>query len=143
MYKRALYLPKLLKLKSFFLFGPRSTGKSTLIREQLPQAMVYDLLDYEIYNKLLKHPKTIEEEVEALDSRPEVIVIDEVQKLPHLLDEVHRLIEQKNYKFLLTGSSARKLKHGGANLLAGRAWQSNLFSLTSKEITDFDGMLLE
>ena len=56
MYKRALYLPKLLKLKSFFLFGPRSTGKSTLIREQLPQAMVYDLLDYEIYNKLLKHP---------------------------------------------------------------------------------------
>ena len=138
MYKRAINLPKLLKLKSFFLFGPRSTGKSTLIREHLPQAMVYDLLDYEIYNKLLKHPKTIEEEVEALDSRPEVIVIDEVQKLPHLLDEVHRLIEQKNYKFLLTGSSARKLKHGGANLLAGRAWQSNLFSLTSKEITDFD-----
>lgn len=121
-------------MKSFFLFGPRSTGKTTLIREQLSSAKVYNLLSNKTYQKLLKNPELIEQEY----SNEEVIVIDEVQKLPEILDEVHRLIEEKKIKFLLTASSARKLKHGGSNLLAGRAWSASLFPLTSHEITDFD-----
>ena len=134
MYPRTLQLTELLKHKSFFLFGPRSTGKSTLIREQLKNAKVYDLLRPTTYQKLLKHPEVIEQEYSA----EEFIVIDEIQKLPELLDEVHRLIEEKNITFLLTGSSARKLKHKGVNLLAGRAWSTYLHPLTYKEIDDFD-----
>lgn len=121
-------------MKSFFLFGPRSTGKTTLIREQLSSAKVYNLLSNKTYQKLLKNPEIIEQEY----SNEEIIVIDEVQKLPEILDEVHRLIEEKNITFLLTGSSARKLNHGGSNLLAGRAWSASLFPLTSSEITDFN-----
>lgn len=132
---RFLQLDRLLAKKSFFLFGPRATGKTTLIRRQLPQARVYDLLDSQTFSRLLKNPKLIEEENK---SHPTLIVIDEIQKLPSLLDEVHRLIEKENWKFLLTGSSARKLKRGAANLLAGRAWVSNLFSLTFHEIENFD-----
>jgi len=134
MYARTLNLNKLLDKKSFFLFGPRSTGKSTLIRNQLKNAKVYDLLKAKTYKDLLKNPELIEQEYSGED----VIVIDEVQKLPSILDEVHRLIEEKKFKFLLTGSSARKLKHGGANLLAGRAWSASLFPLTSSEIDDFN-----
>lgn len=118
-----------------FLFGPRATGKSTLIRDQLPGARIYDLLDAETFRRLLQRPKIIEEE----SSDPaQVIVIDEIQKLPGLLDEVHRLIEKRKLKFLMTGSSAKKLRRGGANLLAGRAWESRLFPLVSAEIADFD-----
>jgi predicted AAA+ superfamily ATPase len=116
------------------LFGPRSTGKTTLIREQIKGAKIYDLLKNTTYTKLLKNPELIEQEY----SGEQVIVIDEIQKLPSLLDEVHRLIEEKKIVFLLTGSSARKLKHGGANLLAGRAWSASLFPLLSREIDDFD-----
>ena len=134
MYKRALDLNKLLSKKSFFLFGPRSTGKTTLIKEQLKNVKIYDLLKAKTYKDLLKNPELIEQEY----LRENIIVIDEVQKLPSILDEVHRLIEEKQIKFLLTGSSARKLKHGGANLLAGRAWSASLFPLTSFEIDDFD-----
>lgn len=134
-YPRTVDLTKLLKRKSFFLFGPRSTGKTTLIELQLKNITLYDLLDSEIYLKLLKRPKIIEEE--ALDP-DKIIVIDEIQKIPSLLDEVHRLIQKKGLTFLLTGSSARKLRHGGANLLAGRAWEAHLFSLTSNEIINFD-----
>ncbi len=135
MYKRSLNISNLLEKKSFFLFGARSTGKSTLISQQLPLAKTYDLLDAEIFNRLLKRPKILEEE---LTDSNQVVVIDEIQKLPSLLDEVHRLIEKRGVKFLLTGSSARKLKRGGANLLAGRAWVASLFPLTSREIHDFD-----
>lgn len=135
MYKRSLDLDKLLKLKSFFLFGPRSTGKTTLIHQTLPQAKVYDLLDNEVYTRLLRYPKTLAEEN---PNSEQVIVIDEVQKLPLILDEVQRLITKQNARFLLTGSSARKLKRGSANLLAGRAWEAQLFPLTSQEIPDFD-----
>lgn len=132
---RALNLDNLLKKKSFFLFGPRSTGKTTLIRHQLPEARIYDLLDARLYLRLIKNPGLIEEENKSVS---QIIVIDEIQKMPTLLDEVHRLISHHDWKFLLTGSSARKLRHGAANLLAGRAWQANLFSLTSHEIPDFD-----
>ena len=135
MYQRLIDLPSLLKKKSFFLFGPRATGKTTLIEYQLKSRTIYDLLDADIYRKLLRRPKLIEEE--ALDPN-KVIVIDEIQKLPSILDEVQRLIHKKNLVFLLTGSSAKKLKRGAANLLAGRAWEANLFPLTFSEIPDFD-----
>lgn len=135
MYERLLRLDRLLEKKSFFLFGARATGKSTLIAQQLPGARVYDLLDAEEYTRLLKRPKILEEE--ATDPQ-RLVVIDEIQKLPSLLDEVHRLIEKKKMKFLLTGSSARSLKRGGANLLAGRAWVASLFPLTWREIPNFD-----
>ncbi len=133
MYKRILDLTSLLKKKSFFLFGPRGTGKTTLIQHSLPDATVIDLLEIKTYREYLKNPSIISEQ----KLKP-IVVIDEVQKLPEILDEVHRLIESEKLMFLLTGSSARKLKRGGANLLAGRAWWAELFPLTSTEIPDFD-----
>ena len=135
-YKRTLNLKNLLNKKSFFLFGPRSTGKTTLIQQSLKKAKMYNLLDSDIYTRLLKNPKLLEEE-NAL-TKNQIIVIDEIQKLPSILDEVHRLIQKKNYRFLLTGSSARKLKKGQSNLLAGRAWQAQLFPLCWAEIPQFD-----
>ena len=126
MYDRELNLTKLLERKSFFLFGPRSTGKTTLIKQQLPNSKVFDLLKSETYLRLVKNPSLLEE---SIQDNNQYIVIDEIQKLPALLDEVHRLIEAKGIRFLLTGSSARKLKHGGANLLAGRAWLANLLEM--------------
>lgn len=135
MYDRFLNISNLLKKKSFFLFGPRSTGKTTLIHQQLPEAKIFDLLDNDVYRSLLKRPKIIEEEC---NDPNQIIVIDEVQKLPLILDEVHRLIHKKKLRFLLTGSSARKLKRGSANLLAGRVWRAGLHPLIYKEIPDFD-----
>ena len=133
-YKRKLNLRQLLKKKSFFLFGPRATGKTTLIHHNLSKAKVYDLLDSETYRRLLKRPKILEEENSSVEK---VIVIDEIQKQPALLDEVHRLIQKKGYRFLLTGSSSRKMKRQPVNLLAGRAWQANLFPLSWSEIPQF------
>lgn len=135
MFERILRLPELLKKKSFFLFGPRGTGKTTLIRHTLSEATVIDLLDTRVYRDYLKNPSLISEQ----ELKP-IVVIDEVQKLPELLNEVHRLIESEKKTFLLTGSSARKIKRGGANLLAGRAWWAELFPLTSREIPQFDLM---
>ena len=135
-YKRSLNLKQLLEKKSFFLFGPRATGKTTLIHQTLKdKAKVYDLLDSEIYRKLLKNPKILEEENKT---NKKIIVIDEIQKQPELLDEVHRLIQKKEWRFLLTGSSARKLKRNPVNLLAGRAWQASLFPLSWIEIPKFN-----
>jgi len=134
MYSRRLDLPQLLKKKSFFLFGPRSTGKSTLIRAQLPQAKVYDLLDARVFARLSRRPTLLEEE----SSAQTLVAIDEIQRAPHLLNEVHRLIARDQRRFLLTGSSARKLKRGATNLLAGRAWEARLTALTHDEIHDFD-----
>jgi predicted AAA+ superfamily ATPase len=133
MYKRALDIKSALKEKSHFLLGPRATGKSSLVHEQLKNAQVFDLLDSDIYDRFLRRPKSLSEEIEN-----DLVVIDEIQKLPRLLDEVHRLIETKKIKFILTGSSARKLKNGGANLLAGRARSLQMHPLAMKEITDFD-----
>lgn len=133
MYNRVLYLPELLDKKSFFLFGPRGTGKTTLIRHTLPEVTVINLLEIRTFREYLKNPSLIREQ-----KLTPIVVIDEVQKLPEILDEVHNLIETKKLTFLLTGSSARKLKRGGANLLAGRAWWAELFPLTFNEIPDFD-----
>jgi len=131
-------LEALLKRKSYFLLGPRGTGKSFLVREQLKErALVIDLLRSEFYLRLSSVPSQLEEIIDAAD-RPSIVVIDEVQKIPILLDEVHRLTEERGIRFLLTGSSARRLKRGQANLLGGRAGRAELFPLAWKELDKFD-----
>ena len=136
---RKLNLPKLLEKKSFFLFGPRSTGKSTLIREQLAgRAHLVDLLDGQTFLRLSTDPSLLEDIAAKPIREGKVIAIDEIQKIPALLDQVHRMIEKDHAKFLLTGSSARKLRAGAANLLAGRAWEAQLMPLTFDEIKKFD-----
>jgi len=117
--------------KSHFLFGPRQTGKTFLIRRLLPEVRRYDLLDSSIYLALSQRPARLAEE---LSPREKVVVIDEVQRLPILLNEVHRLIEERGIRFLLTGSSARKLRRGGVNLLGGRARTRYLHPLTYREL---------
>jgi predicted AAA+ superfamily ATPase len=120
-----------LEKKSHFLFGPRQTGKTFLIRHRLPDARVYDLLDSSVYLALSQRPGRLAEE---LSPRDRLVVIDEVQRLPELLHEVQRLIETRGTRFLLTGSSARRLHRGGVNLLGGRARTRRLHPLTSREL---------
>ncbi|MBI3261607.1 MAG: ATP-binding protein [Acidobacteria bacterium] len=128
---RLLNLSDLLARKSHFLFGPRQTGKSTLVLRQLAGARVYDLLDSTTYLALSRSPERIAQELAPGDR---VVVIDEIQRLPTLLHEVHRLIEQRGVRFLLTGSSARTLRRGGVNLLGGRARTKYLHPLTYREL---------
>jgi predicted AAA+ superfamily ATPase len=138
-FHRILNLLELLEKKSFFLFGPRSTGKTFLIHQQLKdQVIILDLLRAELFLRLSENPSELETLVSGQEAKGKIIVIDEVQKVPALLDEIHRLIEEKQLRFLLTGSSARKLKRGGANMLAGRAWIAHLFPLSWSEIPQFD-----
>jgi len=133
MIKRALNLHDLLTKKSYFLFGPRQTGKTWLIRETLQDCKVYNLLDSGIFLKLSQSPARIRQELRPEDR---IIIIDEVQKLPQLLDEVQLLMEEKGIRFLLTGSSARKLRRGGINLLGGRARVRYLHPLVYNELGD-------
>ena len=128
--KRKLDIASVLKNKSCFLFGPRQCGKTWLTHETLPEAHVFDLLSAETFTKLSRHPSLLGEV--AFDNRP--VVIDEIQKLPILLDEVHRLIEERGLRFLLTGSSARKLRSGGVNLLGGRARMRHLSPFSASEL---------
>ena len=118
--------------KSFFLFGPRGTGKTTWVKSVLPGALMVDLLESEIFNDLLPNPQRLENLIPA--DFKDWVVIDEIQKIPELLNEVHRLIEKYKYKFVLTGSSARKLRRKGPNLLAGRALTRYMHPLTVKEL---------
>ena len=129
---RKLDIASVVAKKSCFLFGPRQCGKSSLVRKTLPDAHILDLLSGDTYTRLSRNPGYIEEI--CRDSRP--IVIDEIQKLPILLDEVHRLIETKGMKFLLTGSSARKLRKSGVNLLGGRARVRHLHPFSAAELGD-------
>ena len=129
--ERVLDLPALIQRKSHFLFGPRQTGKSFLIRQTLPGVRLYDLLDHATYLALSQRPGRIAEELTAADR---MVVIDEIQRLPELLNEVHRLIENRGTTFLLTGSSARKLRRGGVNLLGGRARTKYFHPLISREL---------
>jgi len=129
--ERVLNLPFLLQKKSHFLFGPRQTGKTFLIRHSLKGVRSYDLLDTSVYLALSQNPGRIAQE---LDSRDEIVVVDEIQRLPVLLNEVHRLIEERGIRFLLTGSSARKLRRGGVNLLGGRARTKYMHPLTYREL---------
>jgi uncharacterized protein len=127
--------------RSIFLFGPRQTGKTFLLRKTFPDAPTYNLLLVDEFLRLSGHPSLVREELLAKkDSISGPIIIDEIQKLPLLLDEVHNLIEAHGFRFILTGSSSRKLKRGGVNLLGGRAWIRRLFPLVSCEIPDFDLM---
>ncbi len=125
------------KFKSYFLFGPRQTGKSTFVKSLLTDKDLYiDLLPQRNFLNYAKNPGSVREEILAHLKRHNdpLCVIDEIQKIPPLLDEVHELIESKRVRFILTGSSARKLKRGGANLLAGRAYTYRLFPLTFTEL---------
>lgn len=132
MFKRLI--DDLLKLKSsFFLFGARGTGKTFWLREKLSKESIsIDLLESDNYIKLQNRPQHLEEIIPG--NYKGWIIIDEIQKIPELLNEVHRLIEFKKYKFILTGSSARNLRKKGVNLLGGRALNYKLYPLTAKEL---------
>ena len=139
LYARKLHID-LPQGQSAFLWGPRKTGKSTLLRRQLPHSARFDLLDTRLMLEFTRAPWTLSERLHALDRATMTypIVIDEVQKVPAILDEVHRLIESEGLSFVLCGSSARKLKRGRANLLGGRAWRFELHPLSWSEIPEFD-----
>jgi len=130
---RQLDISALLAKRSFFLLGPRQTGKTSLIHHALPDTLFYDLLDSANYLALSHNPGRLAEEVGSSIKR---VVIDEIQRLPSLLNEVQRLIETRDVNFLLTGSSARKLRRGGINLLGGRAHVKYLHPLTYRELGD-------
>lgn len=119
--------------RSFFLFGPRATGKSSWLAGALPGARRLDLLDTRLALQLARDPHALDQHVTDLDARSWV-VLDEIQKVPELLDEVHRLMESRRLRFALCGSSARKLKRGGANLLGGRAVLRHLEGFTATEL---------
>ncbi|HEX5035674.1 MAG TPA: DUF4143 domain-containing protein [bacterium] len=121
------------------MWGPRKTGKTTLLKQAFPQTVFYDLLETDTNLRLSKEPFRLREELSALPPshfRRGPVIIDEIQKIPTLLDEVHWLIENKKLSFVLCGSSARKLKRAHANMLGGRAWRFELFPLTWKELGD-------
>lgn len=123
--------------RSFFLFGPRGTGKTAWLHRQLPNALTFDLLHADVFHRLAAAPQRLREAIP--EDHTDWVVIDEVQRLPALLDEVHALIERRRLRFALTGSSARKLRRGGANLLAGRARTLHMHPLTALELgRDFD-----
>lgn len=134
MYTRSILPSK----RSYFLLGPRGTGKTTWLRDTYSQAIWYDLLKPSEYLRLSRQPEVFRQEIEALPKNS-TIVVDEVQKLPLLLDDVQYFLAQtrKGHHFILTGSSARKLKRQGNNLLAGRASHRMLFPLILDEYQDF------
>ena len=135
--KRNLDILPILKNKSMFLFGPRQTGKSSFIKHQLlgdDISLFWTLLDGRLRMKILADPGILRQEVELKNLRDCIIIIDEIQKCPELLDEIHFLIEERNIRFLLTGSSARKLKNTGVNLLGGRATERHFHPFNFAEI---------
>lgn len=142
MFKRSIRLP-VPGTETFFLWGPRQSGKTTLLRGAYPEAFWIDLLKAEEYRRYLQNPERLREELaEREDVRQ--VVIDEVQKVPQVLDEVHWLLENAEVHFALCGSSARKVKRGAANLLGGRAVRRELHGLTAREIgaeLDLDRLL--
>jgi len=138
-------LPRLLNIKlpeeqSAFLWGPRKTGKTTYLSAAFSESLMYDLLKTDIFLEFVKRPFLLREQLLAVSPKQlkAPVIIDEVQKVPQLLDEVHWLIENKGLRFILCGSSARKLKRGKANLLGGRAWRYEMHPLVSSEVADLD-----
>ncbi len=129
MYSRLIVPPK---DKSFFLFGPRGTGKTTWVRSKFARGVYLDLLEAEIFNDLMANPQRLGNFIPK--NFDDWVIIDEVQRIPELLNEVHRLIEKNRHKFILTGSSARKIRRKGVNLLAGRALGYHLYPLTVAEL---------
>lgn len=135
-------LQRLLDLKeidndSLFLWGPRQTGKSTLLKQLFPEVPYYDLLKSDVFTRYKFKPSLFREECMMLEEGS-LVIIDEIQKIPALLDEVHWLMSNHGLRFIMCGSSARKLKRSGANLLGGRAIRKVLHPLVSAEIPDFD-----
>ena len=122
--------------RSAFLWGPRKTGKTTLMRQQFPDAFWIDLLDYDQFLFLSQRPSRLRQALEAQTSR--TVVIDEIQKIPRLMDEIHWLIENRDYRFILCGSSARKLRREKGGLLGGRAWRFELYPFVTQELQGFD-----
>ncbi len=137
-YLRIIDLSSLVKRKSVFLFGPRQTGKTFYLKRTYPDSPFYNLLLSKQFFELSQRPGIIREQLLAMNELSQPIIIDEIQKLPVLLDEVHAMIEDYGFRFILTGSSARKLKRGAFNLLAGRASVRYLYPLVSTEIPDWD-----
>jgi predicted AAA+ superfamily ATPase len=121
--------------RSAFLWGPRKTGKTTLLKQHFQNCCFIDLLDYDLFLTLSQRPTRLRE---ILAAQPfTTAVVDEVQKVPHLMDEIHWLIENREYQFIMCGSSARKFRRGNASLLGGRAWRFELYPLVTKELEDF------
>lgn len=137
---RRILQVKLPDAQSAFLWGARKTGKSTLLRQEFPNSIVYDFLKSDLAIDFLKRPALLREQLLALPAaqRGLPVILDEVQKVPALLDEVHWLIENHHLQFILCGSSARKLIRGRANLLGGRAWRYELLPLVSAELPSLD-----
>jgi len=128
------------KRQAAFLWGPRKTGKTTYLRASFPGSLTYDMLQTDLFLELTKRPFLLREQLLAADPKQlkEPVIIDEVQKVPQLLDEIHWLIENKGLRFILCGSSARKLKRGKGNLLGGRAWRYEMHPLVSVEVVDLN-----
>jgi len=126
--------------KSAFLWGPRKTGKTTYLKSRFPRSIRYDFLRTDLFVEYSKNPARLREELLALEAsrREHPVILDEVQKVPQILDEVQWLIEEKKFNFILCGSSTRKLKRGQANLLGGRAWRYELFPLVTAEVKNFN-----
>lgn len=120
------------------MWGARQTGKSTCLRERFPDSVHLDLLDFDIRLPLSARPTRLGEQLASMPESPTgPVVVDEIQKVPGLLDEVHRLIESRGLSFTLCGSSARKIRRAGVNLLGGRAWRFEMFPLTYAEVPGF------
>src|SRR5574340_1623137 len=138
-FKRILNI-RLADKQSAFLCGARKTGKSTYLKSHFPDSIVFDFLKTDLFLNISKNPAVVREILLAKDkaSLKYPIILDEVQKVPQVLDEVHWLIENKGLGFILCGSSARKLKRGHANLLGGRAWRYEMFPLVTVEIENFN-----
>ncbi len=141
--KYEFMITRILKLQdasseSIFLWGARQTGKSTLLKMLFPDVLIVDLLKSDVYAKYQRRPSLLREELMMTADGSGPVIIDEIQKIPALLDEVHWLIANKNLRFILSGSSARKLRRSGANLLGGRAIRTFLYPFVSAEIPDFD-----
>jgi predicted AAA+ superfamily ATPase len=128
------------KGQSAFLWGPRKTGKTTYLKSAFPDSLTYDMLQTDLFLELAKRPFLLREQLLGADPKQlrEPVIIDEVQKVPQLLDEIHWLIENERIRFILCGSSARKLKRGKANLLGGRAWRYEMHPLVSVEVADLN-----
>ncbi len=137
MYSRILNVTQILERKSLFLFGPRQTGKSTWLKSTYPEATYINLLSQEVFQDYLLKTDSLASDIYLAKkkNKSKIIIIDEVQKIPELLDEVHNQIElNKDFRFILTGSSSRKLKRAGTNLLGGRASWQNFFPLVYPEL---------
>lgn len=122
---------------SVFLFGARQTGKTTLLLQLFPNSRFYDLLETDVYERMRRNPSLLRQEL-ANAAEGEIVIIDEIQLIPELLNEVHWLITRQGLHFVLSGSSARKLKRKGVNTLGGRAVRNVLYPLVSAEIPEFD-----